>query len=279
MKKLVISCLALLTMLPIAFAQDRSDVKAQVKELRDAIRSERQSSRGQLQTDAKAVSLAAASVTAADVGEPDSFGKNAQFMGIAQSGIVLIDPTCDPVDIGPLGPDDHCITVADPSIPVPSTTFNDIARITLPGKSASNIVYVISNNTVSFSMFNPGPAPTQARITYIPTLTIESEALNDPSLINPVTGLPFNGSFTSGIGGTYLTNKTLAVGASEFFTHSYSRANTTGLSKAFFQGLGLPDNVIKELYKKPMTLRLNVIVSSRWVDSATLLLTARFLGN
>jgi hypothetical protein len=277
MKKLVVSCLAVLTMLPVAFAQDQSDLKAEMKAemkaQRDALKQERQNGP---QPNAGAASLAA--VTAGSVGEPDSFGRNALFLGIAQSGTVVIDPTCDPVDIGPLGPDDHCITVADPSIPVPATTFNDVARITIPGKSAGNVIYAIANHTVSFSMFNPG-APTQGRISYVPTITIESDALKDPSLIDPTTGLPFNGSFTVGGAGAYLVNKTLASGASEFVTHSYSRANTSGLSRSFFAGLGLPDSAINELYKKPMTIRLNVRVSSRWVDSAVLVFTMRFLGN
>jgi len=271
MKKLVVLCLAVLTMLQIASAQDRSDLKAQIKAQRDAILQERQN---RPQPNANA-----ATVSAADVGEPDSFGKSAEFLGIAQSGIVIIDPTCDPADVGTLGPDDHCITVPDPSIPVPSTIFNDIARITIPGKSVANIIYAINNHTISFDMFNPNATPAQGRISYAPTVTIESVALNDPSLINPVTGLPFNGSFTTGGVGGYFTNKTLQSGASEFLTHLYSRANTSAFSRTFFAGLGLPDNVIKQLYSNPVTIRLNVTVSSRFVDFATLLFTARFFGN
>jgi len=273
MKALLVFCLAMLTMLQIAFAQDRSDLKAEIKEQRDALLKERQNA---LRPN---VAVTPAAVTAADVGEPDSFGRNAKFFGIAASGIVLIDPTCDPADVGPLGPDDHCITVPDPSVPVPATTFNDVARITIPGRSADNIIYAIANHTVSFEMFNPGATPTQGRISYVPTITIESDVLNDPSLIDPTTGLPFNGSFTTGGLGTYFTNKTLASGASEFQTQSYTRANTTGLSRTFFAGVGLPANVINDLYKKPMTIRLNVRVSSRWVDSAILIFTIRFLGN
>jgi len=273
MKKLVISCLVVLTVFQIASAQDKSDIKAEMKEQREAFRNERQS---QSRSGGGPTGQA---VTAADVGEPDSFGKTALFLGIAQSGVVILDPACDPAEIGPLGPDDHCITVADPSVPVPATTFNDIARITTPGKSVSNIVYAISNNTVSYDMFNPGPTPTIGRISYIPTITLESEALNDPSLINPLTNLPFNGSFTTGIGGTYSTNKTLAVAASEFLTHSYTRANTSGFSRSLFAGLNLPPAVVDQIYKKPITLRLNVRVSSQLVRAGTLLLTARFLGN
>ena len=274
MKKLIVSCLAVLTMLQIASAQDRSDLKAAIKAQRDALKQESQNGP---RPNANAVTPAA--VTAADVGEPDSFGKNAKVLGIAASGAILIDPTCDPANVGPLGPDDHCITVPDPSVPVPATTFNDIARITIPGKSADNIIYAIANHTISFDMINTDVAPGQCRISYGPTVTIESDALTDPSLIDPTTGLPFNGSFTTGGVGTYFTNKTLSPGADEFQTQSYSRANTTGFSRSFFAGLGLPNNVINQLYKNPMTIRLNVRVSSRCVDSAVLIFTMRFLGN
>ena len=279
MRKLVVSCLAVFAMLQIAFAQiqqndqqnDRQELKAAIKAQRDAILQERQI---RLQPTPNA-----AVVTAADVGEPDSFGKSAEFLGVAQSGTILIDPTCDPAQIGTLGPDDHCITVPDPSVPVPATTFNNIARITIPGKSVANIIYAISNHTISFDMFNPNATPAQGRLSYVPGITIESVALNDPSLINPNTGLPFNGSFTTSGVGTYFTNKTLQPGDSDFLTNSYTRANTTGFSRTFFASLGLSDAVIKQLYSNPVTVKLNVTVSSRFVDSAVLLYTARFLGN
>src|ERR1041385_2645893 len=117
MRKLVVSCLAVFAMLQIALAQtqqndqqnDRQELKAAIKAQRDAILQERQI---RLQPTPNAA------VTAADVGEPDSFGKSAEFLGVAQSGTILIDPTCDPAQIGTLGPDDHCITVPDPSVPI-----------------------------------------------------------------------------------------------------------------------------------------------------------------
>ena len=267
-KRIIVSALLMLAGIQYAAAQDRAEIKNDIKTTRESLLKERQNQ-------AKPTGQA---VTAADVGEPDSFGKNVLFLGIAQSGAVLIDPACDPVDLQ-LGPDDHCITVADPTVAVPSTQINDIARITIPGKSVNNIVFAIANHTLSFDMFNPGATPVQGRISYVPSVTIESDALNDPSLINPATGQPFNGSFTTSGLGTYSANQTLASGASNFLTHSYSPANTLGFSRTFFAGLGLPNNVIDQLYKKPMTIRLNVRISSRYVDSAVILFTARFFGN
>jgi len=271
MKKLFIACLVVFAGFQITFAQERSEIKAEMKEQRDALIRERQ-----IQT--QSAKKAGSAVTATDVGEPDSFGKNALFLGTASAGVIIIDPTCAPADIGPLGPDDRCITEPDPSVAI-SQTFNDVGRITIPGKSVANVVYAIANHSLSFDVFNPNANTVQGRFTYSPSVTIESEALNDPSLIDPTTGNPFNGSFTTGGFGTYFVTKSLASGASEFTTQSYSRANTIGFSRIFFAGLGLPASVIDQLYKKPMTIRLNVRVSARWVDSATMLFSIRFLGN
>jgi hypothetical protein len=271
MKKLLVFCLILIAGSQIASAQDRSDIKAEMQEQRNAIFKERQNSKSNARTNAP-------SAAPADVGDPDSFGKNALFLGVVTSGVVFIDPTCDPADIGPLGPDDHCIS-PDANGIVPTTTFNDIGRITIPGKSVSNIIYAIANNTASFSFFNANATPQQARMSYVPTVTFESEALNDPSLIDPNTGNPFNGSFTTGNLGTLTNSKTLASAASELQTHSYTRANTLGFSRAFWAALGLPPAVIDQIYKKPATIRLNIRVSSKLSDSAVLAYTIRFLGN
>ena len=270
MRKLVITCFVVILGLQIASAQDRSDVKAQMREERNTLLKERQN-----QTKSSATTLG---VSAADVGEPDSFGKNALFLGIATSGFVIIDPTCNPADIGPLGPDDHCIS-PDATGNVPLTTFNDIGRITIPGKSVSNIIYAIANNTAVFSLFNPNATTQVGRISYVPSVTIVSEALDDPALIDPTTGLPFNGSFTTTGFGSLTTSKSMASLANEFQANSYTRANTVGFSRTFFAALGLSDSVINMIYKKPVTIKLNIRVSSRWVDSATLAYSIRFLGN
>jgi len=272
MKELFSASLLILAGTFCIVAQDRSEIKAEMRDLRNDLIKERQNT-------SKIAGPIVQALTAADVGEPDSFGKTALFLGIAQSGIVLLDPTCDPTDVGPLGPDDHCIAVPDPSISVPSTIFTNIARITIPGKSVGNIIYAIGNHNVSYSMFNPGVTASFGHLTYSPSVTIESEALLDPTLIDPSTGNPFNGSFTTTGIGTYSRSTTLASGASDFQALSYTRANTLGFSRTFFAGLGLPPAVIDNIFKKPVTIKLNVRVSSRWVDSAVMAFSIRFLGN
>ncbi|MFL6373207.1 MAG: hypothetical protein ACJ73D_00935 [Pyrinomonadaceae bacterium] len=231
----------------------------------------------QEQKAAKAVAAAPAAPSASAVGEPDSFGKNAVFLGVAASGGLIITNDCSDPNLD-LQPDDKCLQVLDPTI---STTqdFTDLARITIPGKSVSNIVYCINNHTINYHFSNPGPGTAHGRLTYSPTITIESDALNDPSAIDPNTNLPMNGKYTTSGNGTRAISRTLPPGTNDSDTLSYSRANTLGFSRTFWAGLGLSQNVINNIYKKPMTIRLGIHISVLNVDFGNMLYTARFLGN
>ena len=88
-------------------------------------------------------------LTAADVGEPDSFGKNVKFLGTAATGAVYVYHSCDPqilldeLEIT-LGADDRYL--AQTGGATSSAVFSDLGRITIPGRSADNVVYFILNN-------------------------------------------------------------------------------------------------------------------------------------
>lgn len=228
-----------------------------------------------------AVSEAAPS--AADVGEPDSFNKNAKFMGISGGGVIYVYSSCDPAvlstDLGVvLGPDDRCLAVGDGSVTT-FQTFTDLGRINLPAKANDNILYMINNHTINYQFENLTAANVSGQMSYSPLVTIESVALNDPAAIDPSTGLPMNGSFTTGGNGTTTVSQLLFPNSFETHVQSYSRANTAGFSRVFWAALGLPQNVIDQLYKKPMTIRLGARVSARRVPFGLFLYTARFLGN
>ena len=219
----------------------------------------------------------AAAIGDSDVGEASSFNKNAKFFGTATAGFVVLDPVCDPVALD-LGPDDRCLNVSNPAVTA-SATFNDIGRISLPGKQADNVIYLIANHSTSFVFQNTDASPVSGLLTYSPSITIESDALNDPAAIDPNTGLPMNGSYTTTGLGTKSSNRTLAPFSIDVQTESYSRANTNGLSRTFWASLGLPNSVINQLYKKPMTIRLNVRVSARRVESGVFIFSTRLLAN
>ena len=215
--------------------------------------------------------------TDAEVGEASSFNRTANFFGTATAGIVLVEPDCDPLIIGELGPDDRCLEVTDQAVTT-TATFNDIGRITLPGRQADNIIYLIGNHNISSFLLNLDSSPVTGTVIYTPSVTIESVALNDPAALNP-DGTPMNGSFTTTGMGTRLVSRTLSPGSFDSQAESYSRANTNGLSRTFWRAIGLPDAVIDELFRRPMTIRLNVRVSVRRVESGFFTFSTRLLAN
>ena len=228
-------------------------------------------------------SAVSAAVSPADVGEVDSFDKNVKFMGIASSGAIYVYSSCDPTvllnDLGlTLGVDDRCLAVTNPAVTT-TAIFDNVARINLPARANSNILYMINNHSINWQFQNPAVSNVSALMSYSPRITIESVALNDPAAINPDTGLPMNGSYTTTGNGSRSISQTLVQSEFDNFVESYSRANTAGLSRTFFAALGLPNNVIDELYRKPMTIRLGARVSVRHVTFGQYFYTARFLGN
>jgi hypothetical protein len=222
-------------------------------------------------------------LSVADVGEPDSFGKNAKFLGTATTGIVYVYRSCDPQILLDeleltLGADDRCLAL--PTLGQSATaTFNDIGRIRLPRNSFDNVIYFIQSNIVSYDLSNPNANQAFSNFSYSPTYTIESDALNDPLAIDPNTNLPMNGSFTTGVGGSKFIGKTYEANAQEFVSERFSTSATRGFARSYFADLGLPQSVINRIYNKPMTIKLNLRVRGNFFTFGQFGYSVRFLGN
>ena len=218
-----------------------------------------------------------------DVGEPDSFGKNAKFLGTATTGTVYVYYSCDPavlladLDLT-LGTDDRCLALPTLGQSV-AATFNDIGRIRIPRDSVDNVIYYIQTNLISYDLLNPNSNQIFSNFSYSPSFTIESNALNDPAAIDPNTGLPMNGSFTTGVGASKVIAKTYETNASEIFSERFSTSATRGFARSYFADLGLPQTVINQLYKKPMTIKLNLRVRGNFFTFGQFGYSVRFLGN
>lgn len=250
-------------------ANSESDRKSVLKELAD-VKKEQQNPVNSL-------------LSVADVGEPDSFGRNAKFLGTAATGGVYVYRSCDPQILLDeleltLGADDRCLahTVGGATS---SATFNDLGRITIPGRSADNVIYFVLNNTVSSETQNSFANGLPVFSSYIPRLTIESAALNDPAALDPTTGQPLNGVLTVSAFGARVFNKTVFAGDFEFFYDTYSSAATRGFARSYFADLGLPQTVINNLYRQPMTIRLGMRVSARGVSFGQYFYAMRLTGN
>ncbi|MBK7705775.1 MAG: hypothetical protein IPJ30_08325 [Acidobacteria bacterium] len=221
-------------------------------------------------------------LSVSDVGEPDSFGKNVKFLGTARTGVVYVYLSCDPAvllaDVGvTLGPDDRCF-VHTVGTPTSSGTFNDLGRITIPGRSADNTIYFVVNRTIDNEFQNTFANEIPTFFRFSPRLTIESTALNDPAAVD-TNGNPLNGVLTISAFGTRIFNNSLHPGAYETSCDQSSAAASTGFARTYFAALGLPPQVIDQLYRRPMTIKLGMSVSVRGVYFGQYLYSMRFMGN
>ncbi|MEN8164851.1 MAG: hypothetical protein ABFS37_12035, partial [Acidobacteriota bacterium] len=129
-----------------------------------------------------------AGVTVEDVGDPDSFGREKTYLGMVHAASVSLRDDCStyPPEAG------RCVELN----PAPATTNvdeADLAVIELPKNATNSLLCFTFTPFSSWEWFNGTGSQQTARMFLRPAVRIESEVLDDPSLIDPGTGLPFNG--------------------------------------------------------------------------------------
>jgi hypothetical protein len=200
--------------------------------------------------------------------DPDSFGHNMIFLGNSGTGTVFFDRSC--ADPTLTAPPNQCVIVpsADPGGPT-SFSFPDLGSITIPARSTKTIIWpvFILNTNYTLNNTNGSPLPGVFRTFFI--FTIESDVLKDPSLIDPNSGLPYNGRLTTSFRNAYGERRLLASGE---FDSKFLRAANTGLggfSTSFLEdpgGQNLPAKVVRALFASPMTIRIGLEGNVRLID-------------
>jgi len=261
----------------VSFAQSKADARA-IEEARRLIRQEISELKGSsaLRPDSTNV------INPADLNEQDSFGKNVVFLGSGYAGSVFIAPSCSPPDVpANLAPDDKCV-VKPANQSIPPTLFTDPAwQITIPGKSVKNVIYLLINNNVATDNVFTGGAfqGGSGSFNYSLQVTLVSSVLNDPSLINPLTGDPFNGSFTSGLQGGKSRTRAYSSTQPDTEFDSYASVTGRGISRLFFRNVGLAETVIDNIFKNDITLKFGLRAGqSGAVASGNYFYTYRLVG-
>jgi hypothetical protein len=213
-----------------------------------------------------------ASPSADDVGDAASFGRNLTWLGLAADSVEL-SPDCS-------SGAPHCqILAAAPA----STAFDfpDIARIKLPGKATNSLLCYWFSPYLQISYDNPSAAPVVAHLNYFPSITVENPVLDDPTLIDPSTGLPFGGSLLTAMTSSERFEVPLAAGQHLTERERDSAVCIAGLLSrdALINNYGLSEAKAKEFFKKPTTLRLNIEGSAQFVGSASLYFGLRVIGD
>jgi hypothetical protein len=262
-------------------ATPKANLSAVKAQMRTEVRSEGHSPVGRHTTASSATVHTAAGPTAADVGDADTFGRTVIWDGIISSGNISMAADCTPAPGDPPpGPDDHCITL-NPAPAATSFDLPDIGRITLPAKSSRDILCHWLTPIVIYSLHNGTGVPATGRISLSPYLKVESSVLNDPSLIDLTTGLPFNGSLITAFSANYQSSHTLQPGDTDTERFSESRVCIGGTisRQGLIQGYGLTNAQVDKFFANPMTLRLGLRGSATLVDFANLIYAVRIMGD
>lgn len=201
---------------------------------------------------------AAQSPSNADVGDGDSFGRSVNFLGYAQTNGVLVWDDCTGQIEG------TCV------LPDPEThsgfivKIGDEAVIHLPPRSARSLLCFTINPLGFVTFHNTSSTRQGGNYNMGARWRIESEVLNDPTLINQGTGLPFNGVIegASNLASEYFT---MEPGAERNFQVFYPRTCNSGhLSRRGLIEMGLTEAQAREVFRKPITLRFGAGLSVNW---------------
>jgi hypothetical protein len=232
--------------------------------------------RRQVRAQQRAVAIQGAQVSPADVGDADSFGRNVHFLGVAFTGFTQLQADCTSPFF--TGPDDRCFVPNAP--PAPSVfEIRDVGRMKLPAKAANSLLCHSITSQPLWQFRNPTANTDIARFQYLVFVTIENEVLNDPKLIDLNTGEPFGGVLEQGF--SMITDfQTVHPGDFARRRNISTRSCQGGLiSKAGLIDLGLSPAQADDFFKKPMTLRLHMLLLTQFVDQATALYGLRIYGD
>jgi hypothetical protein len=238
MKKILLGAVAALFVLPAQADGPRDRVRA------DSVQDSKRHRRTPPNTE-----NTADTPSEADVGDADSFGRPVKYLGFAQSGFAAVQPDCTGQVPG------TCVTQTDPTTNASVTVFATTAVVRLPGRAAKSLLCFSLTPQGSISYSNQTAQPQNVDASLYAVWRIESEVLNDPSLIDPATGAPYNGVMTSGTGLEYVFRNALP-GERETRIPTSSRSCISGhLSRRALIGQGLSDSQAREFFRKPITIR------------------------
>jgi hypothetical protein len=222
--------------------------------------------------------------TAQDVGDAESFGHSALYMG-ATSGFESLVPagTC-PAPTPTPSPVPNGDTFCDELNPAPATTsfsHDNICRINLPKKATRTVIYPVLNMFVSYQLQNStGVDQPSGLFRFTAGITIQSTALNDPACVDPGTGLPCGGKVTLLFNYNYRDDRTMKDGDRQRLNETLVRAGNTGLTKQQFRdAFGLSAATTDALFAGPMTVQLDLFGSARLVTDASITCNMRLFGD
>jgi hypothetical protein len=224
--------------------------------------------------------LCVASVAGA-VNDPDSTGRTVKYLDSMNSVIIsYFTPTSQCFQFAPSAP--------PPLRPITCVPLTGAGYETLPVTSVGEIV-VAANESRSLLTLNMQPVaqytlnnPTAARATSIISgvirVSIESSVLSDPTLINPVTGQPFNGKIESSYQWIY-DQRTSEPGATFGMTNKMPFETPILSRKSLTSVYGLSATRAAYVFARPMTVKISITGNLLGSGSANFFMNGRLFGD
>jgi hypothetical protein len=217
-----------------------------------------------------------AGVTEETVGDPYSFGRDKTYLGVVQTRRVALRDDCTgvPPEAGP------CIELEPAPLATNVEEF-DLGSIELPGRSTNSILCFTITPFAQWEWYNDTGTQQTADMFLRPYVKIESDVLDDPALINPNTGLPFDGVLLESTVSVALQSRTIDPNERDLQYRSFTRSCTGGLINipALRDGYGLSERLIRDLFRNPITVTFGVVGHVSMVDWASYSVGIRLYGD
>lgn len=214
-------------------------------------------------------------VTEETVGDPYSFGRAQTYLGVVQVNSVALRNDCTGYP-----PEGTCVEL----LPAPAVTYideMDLGTIELPRRATNSILCFTFTPFASWQWTNGTASQQTAQMWLRPRVRIESEVLDDPTMIDPNTGLPFDGVLLESTITTFLQSRTLEPNESDMQFQATTRSCTAGLVnvRVLRDNYGFTERQIREFFRNPITVNFGVWGQVSMVDSGSYSVGVRLYGD
>jgi hypothetical protein len=218
-----------------------------------------------------------------DVGDAETFGHAALYMGATSGFQSLVQPGDCPTSTPTPSPASNGDSFCDEINPAPAlTTFahKNICRINLPKKATRNIIYPAINIFLNYQLKNETGSDQQGLLSFNAGITIVSDALNGPDCTDPNTGLPCGGKMTLLFDYVFRDDRNMHDTDRQRFREVLVRVGNTGLTRRqFHESFGLTDATVDALFAGPMSVQLDLTGTARLLTDANITLNMRLFGD
>jgi hypothetical protein len=199
--------------------------------------------------------------TIEEVGDPDSFGRDVTYLGLASVDPFYLQADCAPV----IAAGFECL------VPVQGQTLefssSIVDSIQLPSRASNSLLCFALSPSTNRRFVNSTTSNQLALLVTRALLTIESSVLQDPALIDPTTDLPFNGKISLTLV-TNNENRRILPGDFDTQVSQLSRSCQGALvsKRALMQTYGLTQSQANSFFNNRITVKIGMSGAARFID-------------